>query len=66
MGTASSLASSTPPAHRVKLPGFVAPAEDVGLGDLVKKATTSAGVRPCGGCGRRAAALNGWLLFGRR
>jgi hypothetical protein len=42
--------------YRVRLPGFVG--EEVGLGDAIKRATTRAGVRPCGGCGRRAEALN--------
>jgi hypothetical protein len=31
---------------------------DIGLGDVVKKLTQAVGVRPCGGCARRAAALN--------
>lgn len=42
---------------RVRLPGFVSD-EDVGVGDLIKRATMAAGIRPCGGCGRRAEALN--------
>jgi hypothetical protein len=48
--------------YRVRLPGFVAE-EDVGLGDALKRATSAVGIRPCGGCHRRAAALNGWLVF---
>jgi hypothetical protein len=52
--------------HRVRLPGFVSH-EDVGLGDAIKRATSTVGIRPCGGCDRRAAALNRWLVFsGRR
>lgn len=52
--------------YRVRLPGFITD-EDVGLGDVIKRATTAVGIRPCGGCGRRAAALNRWLAFsGRR
>lgn len=47
---------------RVRLPGFVG-TDDVGLGDVVKRLTTSAGVRPCGGCRRRAAALNRWIVI---
>ena len=51
---------------RARLPGFVTP-EEVGLGDVIKRATSAIGVRPCGGCERRAAALNRWLTFtGRR
>jgi hypothetical protein len=48
--------------HYVRLPGFVID-EDVGFGDLLKKGTYAVGIRPCGGCERRAAALNRWLTF---
>lgn len=51
--------------HRVRLPGFLTE-EDVGLGDLIKRATSSVGIRPCGGCERRAAVLNHWLIFSSR
>jgi hypothetical protein len=52
--------------RRVRLPGFVTD-EDVGLGDAIKRTTSTVGIRPCGGCERRAAALNRWLVFsGRR
>ncbi len=55
-----------PPAERqpyvVRLPGFVSD-EQIGLGDAVTRATSALGVKPCGGCGRRAAALNRWLAF---
>jgi hypothetical protein len=59
--------SERPPrTHQVRLPGFLIE-EDVGLGDVVKRATSTVGIRPCGGCERRAAALNRWLVFtGRR
>jgi hypothetical protein len=50
------------PRHRVRLPGFVAE-EDVGLGDVIKLAASYVGVQPCGGCARRAAALNRWMVF---
>jgi hypothetical protein len=54
------------PAHHVRLPGFVAD-QDIGLGDLVSRVTHAVGVRPCGGCKQRAAALNNWVRFsGRR
>ena len=46
--------------------GFISD-EDVGLGDVIKRATAAVGVRPCGSCEQRAAALNRWLTFsGRR
>jgi hypothetical protein len=52
--------------YHVRLPGFIS-AEDVGLGDVIKRATQAVGIKPCGGCQRRAAALNRWLAFsGRR
>jgi hypothetical protein len=51
--------------HRVRLPGFVSD-EDIGLGDVIKRATSYFGIRPCGGCESRAAALNRWLVFTRR
>jgi hypothetical protein len=53
-------------AYHVRLPGFVAE-EDIGLGDVIKRATSRLGIRPCGGCARRAERLNNWLAFsGRR
>jgi hypothetical protein len=39
--------------------------EDIGLGDVVKRATYAMGIKPCGGCEKRAAALNHWLIFSR-
>jgi hypothetical protein len=48
--------------HRVRLPGFLIE-EEVGLGDLIKKTTYAMGGKPCGGCERRAAALNRWMSF---
>ena len=51
------------PSHRMRIPGFVTGDEEVGLGDVVKRMTNAAGIRPCGGCEQRAAALNGWVAF---
>ena len=48
---------TNPDPFQVRLPGFVSDKE-VGVGDLIKRATMAAGIRPCGGCGRRAEALN--------
>jgi hypothetical protein len=50
--------------YRVRLPGFVKE-EEVGLGDVIKRATSSAGIRPCGGCLGRAATLNRWMVLTR-
>lgn len=51
---------------RVRLPGFVTDGE-IGLGDVMGKAASYAGIRPCGGCSHRATTLNSWVVFsGRR
>jgi hypothetical protein len=50
---------------RIRLPGFISH-EDVGLGDVLKSATSAFGVTPCGACKRRAEALNRWLVFSGR
>ena len=54
-----------PQPYRVRLPGFLGAREEVGLGQAVKRATSRAGIRPCGGCLRRAAALDPWIRFTR-
>lgn len=46
--------------RRVSLPAFLIP-EPSGLGDVLKRITIRAGVRPCGGCERRARALDQWI-----
>jgi len=48
--------------YRARLPGFVSD-KDIGLGDAIKQVTYALGIRPCGGCERRAAALNRWFVF---
>ncbi|MCG6499341.1 hypothetical protein [Kitasatospora sp. A2-31] len=51
--------------HRVRVPGFVTD-EDIGLGDAVRRVTSTMGIKtPCGGCERRAAALNRWAVLSR-
>lgn len=50
-------------AYRVRLPGFIAEDDEVGLGDVIKRATSALGLKPCGGCARRAAALNRRVTF---
>ena len=50
--------------YQVRLPGFVAD-EAVGLGDVVQRASYAMGIKPCGGCERRAGALNRWMVFTR-
>ncbi|OUL81212.1 hypothetical protein CA602_25930 [Paraburkholderia hospita] len=52
--------------RRVHLPGFLSE-QDIGLGDAIKRTTSYIGIKPCGGCERRATALNNWFVFsGRR
>lgn len=48
--------------HRVRLPGFMGD-KDIGLGDVVRKMTYAMGIKPCGGCESRAAAMNRWMMF---
>lgn len=48
--------------HQVRLPGFISD-EEIGLGDVIKRATSAVGIRPCDGCARRAATLNRWMVF---
>jgi len=37
--------------------------EQIGLGDVLKRATTAAHVKPCSGCQQRAQLLNRWVAF---
>ncbi len=52
------------PPH-LRLPGFVRE-EAIGLGDVISRTAAAIGVRPCGGCVRRAEALNRWMTVGRK
>lgn len=45
-----------------RLPGL-GNAADVGLGDVIKRATNAVGIQTCEGCARRAATLNRWFAF---
>ena len=58
------LQKPTDPRHRVRLPGFLIE-EEIGLGDAIKQVTYVMGIKPCGGCEKRAAALNRWMHFSR-
>jgi hypothetical protein len=49
---------------RIPVPGLASGA--VGLGDVVSRAAAHVGLSPCGGCRRRAQAMNAWLSFGPR
>jgi hypothetical protein len=47
---------------KIHLPGFILDGE-LGLGDVVKKATSSMGIKACGSCYQRASIFNRWMLF---
>jgi hypothetical protein len=51
--------------HIVALPSFVT-SESIGLGTALKRITTAVGVPPCGGCNKRADALDRFLAFSPR
>jgi hypothetical protein len=51
--------------YQVRLPGFISGEQELGLGDVITRAAYRVGIRPCTGCGRRAAALNRWIVFRR-
>lgn len=58
--------SETRTPRRVRLPGFTGE-NDTGLGDAIGRATHAMGITPCGGCRRRAHALNQRVVIsGRR
>ncbi len=47
--------------HRCNFPGVHN--QEIGLGDVIKNLTNKIGFSPCGGCQKRAEALNRWLVF---
>lgn len=51
------------PRLRVPVPGLQ---RQVGLGDVIARATQAVGIKPCPPCKRRQAYLNRLLAFGRR
>jgi hypothetical protein len=56
-----------PRPYRIRLPGLVGD-EEIGLGDAIKGALQAlhlARATPCYRCGKRAAALNRWIVFTR-
>jgi hypothetical protein len=52
--------------RRLRLPGFIGDEDEIGLGDVIKKATSIVGIKPCGGCADRARRLNNLMVFSRR
>jgi len=51
--------------HQIRLPEFIL-VKPIGLGDAIKQATTSMGIKPCSGCQKRAEALNRRLIFSKK
>jgi hypothetical protein len=47
---------------KVRLPGFLVENE-IGLGEVIKRATSTVGIKPCGNCEQRASMLNNWFVF---
>jgi hypothetical protein len=54
----------TPPRHPVALPNFVSKKE-IGLGDVIRRATSAMGIKPCPACEKRARSLNERVVFGK-
>jgi hypothetical protein len=50
--------------YRISMPGLVS--GPIGLGDFIGRTASLVGLAPCGGCQRRAQALNSWLAFSPR
>ncbi len=42
----------------LRVPGFLISDTAIGLGDFVQMITHRAGIKPCGGCQKRAKAMN--------
>jgi hypothetical protein len=53
------------PEPKLRLPGFIRD-QEIGLGDLITRTAYAFGIRPCGGCQKRAALMNRWVAFGPR
>lgn len=51
--------------RKVRLPGFILK-EELGTGDLIKRATSAFGIRHCKGCEGRTTKLNRMLVFTSR
>ena len=47
--------------HRISVPGLIS--KEIGLGDVIARIASGVGIQPCGGCRRRAQALNSWVSF---
>jgi hypothetical protein len=64
-GAAASRPDNAQRPFRARLPGFVV-ASEIGIGDAIGRATAYFGLRPCGGCAKRQATLNQWVVVSPR
>lgn len=48
--------------RRVRMPGFLVKDEE-GLGQALMRVTSAIGIKPCGGCHRRAESLDRRLVL---
>jgi hypothetical protein len=48
--------------YKIRLPDFIVE-DEIGLGDAIKRVTSSIGIKPCGGCQQRASKLNNLIVF---
>jgi hypothetical protein len=53
-----------PTRRPLTLPNFVSKKE-IGLGDVIRRATSAMGIKPCPACEKRARYLNERVVFGR-
>ncbi len=63
-GANNEKAEESEPVH-IRLPGLITE-DEVGLGTLLKRVTSAAGIAPCDDCETRAAALDRLIVFTRR
>ena len=52
-----------PKKHPIRLPAII-PKKEIGLGDVIKRAVSAIGIKPCEKCRKRAASLNKMIVFG--
>lgn len=48
--------------RKIALPGFILD-QNIGLGDVISRATSAFGIEGCNSCNQRAQKLNSWLVF---
>jgi hypothetical protein len=51
-----------PEPRRIRLPGFIVD-DSIGLGDVIHRATSYLGIKPCGRCEQRRESLKRRVIF---